>query len=195
MYEYQSILGVNQYVEAGFYSSVVAEEIDFLSKSRSESYTGNILYFMSGIDLSMNKLAGPIPPELEFLSDIHTLNLSHNQMNSSIPRTFSNLKQIQSLDLSDNKLSGEIPSDLVQLNFLSVFSVANNNLSGRTRIGRLSLQPLKRAPTKAILSFVDYLSRKTAEGALQYQIQIQEKIICSKIHFWKLLFHHALWHS
>ncbi|MCD7467413.1 hypothetical protein HAX54_004834 [Datura stramonium] len=79
----------------------------------------------------MNKLVGPIPPELGFLSDIHTLNLSHNQLNGSIPRTFSNLKQIESLDLSNNKLSGGIPQDLLQLNFLSVLSVANNNLSGR----------------------------------------------------------------
>ncbi|MCD7470717.1 hypothetical protein HAX54_010742 [Datura stramonium] len=107
--------------------------LDLSDNSISEKlpdWIGRILKYYFWIDLSMNKLVGPIPPELGFLSDIHTLNLSHNQLNGSIPRTFSNLKQIESLDLS-NKLSGGIPQSLLQLNFLSVLSVANNNLSGR----------------------------------------------------------------
>ncbi|XP_060218857.1 receptor-like protein 15 isoform X1 [Lycium barbarum] len=129
-YEYQSILVIAQYVTDPVLSSYVVE-IEFISKSRPNSYKGSILDFMSGIDFSRNRLTGPIPSERGFLSDIHTLNLSHNQLNGSIPRTFSNMKQIESLDLSNNKLSGGIPPDLVQLNFLSTFSVANNNLSGR----------------------------------------------------------------
>ncbi|KAK4479529.1 hypothetical protein RD792_015045 [Penstemon davidsonii] len=108
----------------------VEEEIEFMSKNRFESYKGNILYYISGIDLSQNKLTGPIPDELGYLTSIYTLNLSHNHLTGSIPKTFSNLKEIESLDLSYNLLSGEIPLELTQLNFLSVFSVAYNNLSG-----------------------------------------------------------------
>ncbi|KAA8535164.1 hypothetical protein F0562_030167 [Nyssa sinensis] len=108
------------------------EEVEFLSKSRSESYSGNILYFMSGMDLSSNKLTGSIPPEIGNLSGIHTLNFSYNHLNGSIPKTFSGLKNIESLDLSNNRLSGQIPTQLIELNFLSVFKVAYNNLSGKT---------------------------------------------------------------
>ncbi|KAE8657899.1 hypothetical protein F3Y22_tig00116976pilonHSYRG00063 [Hibiscus syriacus] len=84
------------------------EPIDFPMKNVYNSYRGRIIPLVSGIDLSCNKLVGPIPP------------------------TFSNLKQIESLDLSYNKLSGNIPSQLVGLTFISFFNVSFNNLSGRT---------------------------------------------------------------
>ncbi|KAJ4965286.1 hypothetical protein NE237_017135 [Protea cynaroides] len=109
-----------------------AEEIEFMTKSRSSSYRGGILNFMSGIDLSCNNLTGDIPHEIGDLNEIHALNLSHNQLTGSIPKTFSNLKQIESLDLSYNNLTGEIPSELTTLNFLEVFAVAHNNLFGST---------------------------------------------------------------
>ncbi|KAK0571645.1 hypothetical protein LWI29_019373 [Acer saccharum] len=108
------------------------EIVEFRTKTISYFYHGKILTQMSGIDLSCNKLAGGIPPQIGNLAMIHTLNLSHNNLTGSIPSTFSNLKQIESLDLSYNNLSGIIPHQLVELSFLAVFSVAYNNLSGRT---------------------------------------------------------------
>ncbi|XP_058071077.1 cuscuta receptor 1-like [Magnolia sinica] len=108
------------------------DEVEFITKSRSETYMGNVLYFMSGVDLSWNQLTGKIPPEIGHLMAIHALNLSHNQLTGPIPETFSNLKQIESLDLSYNRLSGVIPPQLIELYTLSTFTVAHNNLSGRT---------------------------------------------------------------
>ncbi|KAM4076050.1 hypothetical protein ACJW30_12G035300 [Castanea mollissima] len=105
--------------------------INFVTKYRSNSYKGSILKFMSGLDLSFNKLTGEIPTELGQLSSIHALNLSYNQLTSSIPKTFSELTQLESLDLSHNNLSGEIPTALIDLTFLAVFNVAHNNLSGK----------------------------------------------------------------
>jgi hypothetical protein len=87
---------------------------------------------MSGIDLSCNRLAGEIPPELGRISNIRALNLSHNNLSGPIPITFSNLKQIESLDLSSNNLNGKIPPQLTELTFLAVFNVSHNNLSGST---------------------------------------------------------------
>ncbi|XAR66787.1 Non-specific serine/threonine protein kinase, partial [Bertholletia excelsa] len=107
------------------------EKVEFTSKTRLEVYTGTILHFMSGMDLSCNNLTGPIPSEIGYLSGIKSLNLSHNQLIRSIPASFSNLKQIESLDLSYNKLSDQIPSQLTDLNFLSIFNVSYNNLSGK----------------------------------------------------------------
>ncbi|XP_054817687.1 receptor like protein 21-like [Prosopis cineraria] len=104
--------------------------VNFMSKSRYESYEGNILDFMSGLDLSDNHLTGKIPSQIGYLNAIHTLNLSNNYLTGPIPDTFSNLEQIESLDLSYNKLTGHIPSQLTQLYSLSAFFVAHNNLSG-----------------------------------------------------------------
>ncbi|TYI91991.1 hypothetical protein E1A91_D02G034900v1, partial [Gossypium mustelinum] len=110
--------------------SYMKESVEFTIKSGSFSYGGDILEYMSGIDLSCNELTGQIPLELGNLREIHSLNLSRNKLVGVIPSSFSKLKQIESLDLSYNNLSGEIPNQLVELNSLGVFSVAHNNLSG-----------------------------------------------------------------
>ncbi|KAF5442066.1 hypothetical protein F2P56_037237 [Juglans regia] len=108
------------------------QEVEFSTKNNSLSYKGDILNYMSGIDLSCNKLEGEIPTELGDLSNIHALNLSFNNLTGSIPTEFSKLKQIESLDLSHNNLDGIIPPQLVELNSLAVFKVAHNNLRGTT---------------------------------------------------------------
>ncbi|XP_022633988.1 LRR receptor-like serine/threonine-protein kinase GSO1 [Vigna radiata var. radiata] len=105
---------------------------NFTTKKRSYTYGASILAYMSGIDLSKNKLNGSIPYELGNLTRLRALNLSHNDLIGQIPTTFSNLEYVESLDLSFNMLSGEIPPQLNQLNSLAVFSVAHNNLSGDT---------------------------------------------------------------
>uniref|UniRef100_F6I2S0 Leucine-rich repeat-containing N-terminal plant-type domain-containing protein n=1 Tax=Vitis vinifera TaxID=29760 RepID=F6I2S0_VITVI len=107
------------------------DQIEFITKNRHNTYKGDILNFMSGLDLSCNNLTGDIPYELGQLSSIHALNLSYNHLTGFIPKSFSSLSSLESLDLSHNNLSGEIPSELAGLNFLAVFSVAHNNLSGK----------------------------------------------------------------
>ncbi|XP_062155028.1 receptor-like protein 15 isoform X3 [Alnus glutinosa] len=106
-------------------------KVEFVTKYRFNSYSGYILNYLNGLDLSCNKLTGRIPPELGDLSSIHSLNLSYNQLTGFISQNFSNLYQLESLDLSHNNLSGEIPSVLIDLSFLEVFTVAYNNLSGK----------------------------------------------------------------
>ncbi|XP_039050054.1 receptor-like protein 56 [Hibiscus syriacus] len=117
-------------INHAFANSYIEERIDFRTKSWFYSYGGNIVKYMTGIDLSCNKLTGQIPRELGNLSEIYSLNLSHNNLVGVIPSSFSKLKQIESLDLSYSKLCGEIPNQLVELNTLEDFSVAYNNLSG-----------------------------------------------------------------
>ncbi|XP_030517334.2 LOW QUALITY PROTEIN: receptor like protein 21-like [Rhodamnia argentea] len=108
------------------------EEVNFMTKSRLESYKGYILQLMSGMDLSQNNFTGFIPPEVGYLSELLALNLSHNHLTGPIPETFANLKNVESLDLSYNSLIGPIPPQLIELYRLSEFRVAYNNLSGRT---------------------------------------------------------------
>ncbi|KAD6455167.1 hypothetical protein E3N88_09873 [Mikania micrantha] len=107
------------------------DEIQFTTKNNPLSYKGFILDYMSGLDLSSNKLTGEIPEELGMLTHILALNLSHNKLSGPIPVSFSNLSQIESLDLSSNSLSGKVPSELIQLTKLEAFYVSYNNLSGR----------------------------------------------------------------
>nr|GMC75249.1 LRR receptor-like serine/threonine-protein kinase GSO1 [Ipomoea batatas] len=105
-------------------------EVEFTTKGNSYYYEGSILKYMSGIDLSANRLIGEIPFELGNLTEIRALNLSHNNLNGTIPETFSKLHNIESLDLSHNKLIRKIPNTLLRLYSLEVFSVAYNNLTG-----------------------------------------------------------------
>nr|GMC75093.1 LRR receptor-like serine/threonine-protein kinase FLS2 [Ipomoea batatas] len=111
-------------------ASSAPPEVEFTTKGNSYYYEGSILNYMSGIDLSANRLIGEIPFELGNLTEIRALNLSHNNLNGTIPETFSKLHNIESLDLSHNKLIGKIPITLLKLYSLEVFSVAYNNLTG-----------------------------------------------------------------
>ncbi|KAL5836699.1 hypothetical protein ACOSQ3_013868 [Xanthoceras sorbifolium] len=115
---------------ASFEASYEKLEVDFVTKNRAESYKGSILRYMTGIDLSSNKLTGDVPSEFGYLQKIHVVNLSHNSLSGSIPESFSHLKSIESLDLSHNKLSGRIPPQLIELNNLGTFNVTFNHLSG-----------------------------------------------------------------
>ncbi|XP_030963080.1 receptor-like protein 15 isoform X2 [Quercus lobata] len=109
------------------------QEVEFATKRRTYSYKGDILNYMSGVDLSCNRLAGEIPPELGRTSNkLRAMNLSHNNLTGPIPTTFSNLKLMESLDLSYNNLNGTIPPQFTEMTSLEVFSVAYNNLSGTT---------------------------------------------------------------
>ncbi|MBA0844311.1 hypothetical protein Goarm_001416, partial [Gossypium armourianum] len=117
-------------ISVGYFS--VDVPIKFTMKSISYFYKATVLNYLSGIDLSCNKLTGEIPDQFQHFQDIIVLNFSHNSLIGPIPPALADLSQIESLDLSHNNLSGNIPSHLLGLHFLSFFSVAYNNLSGTT---------------------------------------------------------------
>ncbi|XP_040941637.1 receptor-like protein 13 isoform X2 [Gossypium hirsutum] len=125
---YYSDYDYNGYI--GSFSADVPVEVTM--KSISYFYRGRVLTYLSGIDLSCNKLTGEIPLQFQTFRYIIVLNFSHNSLIGPIPPALSYLSRIESLDLSHNHLSGNIPSQLVGLHFLSFFSVAYNNLSGTT---------------------------------------------------------------
>ncbi|XP_039120616.1 receptor-like protein EIX2 [Dioscorea cayenensis subsp. rotundata] len=112
--------------------AIIYEYIEFATKQRSDRYRGNILQYLSGIDLSCNQLVGMIPENMGEMTWLQALNLSNNRLTGPIPTTLSSLREIESLDLSHNMLVGRIPPQLAELNYLEVFSVAYNNLSGPT---------------------------------------------------------------
>ncbi|TYG64043.1 hypothetical protein ES288_D06G077500v1 [Gossypium darwinii] len=123
---------VGRLMARGFSIFSFNEPIEFPIKNVSNSYKGRIIPYISGIDLSCNKLVAKIPYEFGNFYKLLVLDLSHNSLTGPIPPTFVNLIQIESLDLSYNNLSGNIPYQLVGLNFQAYFIVSFNNLSGKT---------------------------------------------------------------
>ncbi|KAJ9179010.1 hypothetical protein P3X46_010841 [Hevea brasiliensis] len=122
---------IYQYLPCVYWDSSEYVEVEFAMKYRYNSYRGDIINLMAGIDLSCNELSGRIPQEIGDLHGIRSLNLSNNHLTGSIPVSFSNLRNLESLDLGNNSLNGEIPSELVMLTFLETFNVSYNNFSGR----------------------------------------------------------------
>ncbi|KAF8015133.1 LOW QUALITY PROTEIN: hypothetical protein BT93_H0817 [Corymbia citriodora subsp. variegata] len=84
----------------------------------------------TSIDLSANRLEGPIPYTLGDLKALYVLNLSHYAISVSIPHVLGNLDKLESLDLSRNYLNGTILAQLANLNFLSLLNLLDNQLVG-----------------------------------------------------------------
>ncbi|KAM4078944.1 hypothetical protein ACB094_09G078200 [Castanea mollissima] len=95
-----------------------------------------ILTLFASIDVSCNKLDGPIPEVAAAFKSLYSLNLSHKALSGQIPPSLGNLTQLESLDLSSNNLTGEIPMQLEDLAFLAVLNLSFNKLVGRIPQGK-----------------------------------------------------------
>ncbi|KAL5802479.1 hypothetical protein ACOSQ4_030784 [Xanthoceras sorbifolium] len=91
------------------------------------------------LDLSANRLEGPIVDGLENLTSLVHLDLSFNRFNSSIPKWLSRFNRLEYLSLSFNFLQGSISSALGNLTSIITLDVSYNTLEGRipTSFGRL----------------------------------------------------------
>ncbi|PHT26228.1 hypothetical protein CQW23_34159 [Capsicum baccatum] len=101
------------------------------------------LRFLEYVDLSMNQLFGPIPPELGKLTSLVHLNLSNNQISGSIPPQTGSLTKLETLSIFKNHLNGSIPSELGKLKHLTDLELYANQLSGSIPITLGDLTELK----------------------------------------------------
>ncbi|XP_062081444.1 probably inactive leucine-rich repeat receptor-like protein kinase At5g48380 [Humulus lupulus] len=86
---------------------------------------------LTGLDLSNNKLYGPIPTDIsKLIGFVTTLDLSSNNFSGPIPQQLSNCTYLNVLKLDHNRLTGQIPLELGQLSRLKEFSATNNLLTG-----------------------------------------------------------------
>ncbi|KAL2319348.1 hypothetical protein Fmac_028317 [Flemingia macrophylla] len=86
---------------------------------------------LTGLDLSINKLAGTIPADISTLIPyVTSLDLSSNEFSGVIPVTLANCSFLNTLKLDQNRLTGQIPLQLSVLSRIKEFTVSNNLLTG-----------------------------------------------------------------
>ncbi|MDE2752657.1 MAG: Ig-like domain-containing protein, partial [Gemmatimonadota bacterium] len=85
---------------------------------------------LESLDLWGNELADAIPPELGNLASLRWLNLSWNKLTGTIPEELGDLADLEHLNLYFNRLSSQIPRELGGLAKLERLSLGSNQLEG-----------------------------------------------------------------
>ncbi|KAJ0956834.1 putative protein kinase RLK-Pelle-LRR-Xa family [Helianthus annuus] len=87
---------------------------------------------LTGLDLSSNKLDGPLPSNMtDYVRFVTSLDLSSNNLSGEIPASISNCSFLNILRLNNNQFTGQIPYDLSKLDRIKEFDVAYNRLTGQ----------------------------------------------------------------
>ncbi|GAB2280846.1 LRR receptor-like serine/threonine-protein kinase ghr1 [Dionaea muscipula] len=82
------------------------------------------------LDLSQNRLTGPIPNVTSLFLRLNYLNVSHNSLTGNLPSFSSQFPKLSLLDLSFNQLDGPIGTDLFTLPTLLELHLEGNSFSG-----------------------------------------------------------------
>ena len=85
---------------------------------------------VTALNLSENRLTGPIPPALEGLANLEELYLYDNALTGPVPAWLGNLARLRWLDLGSNALAGSIPRALAGLTNLEALYLYDNALTG-----------------------------------------------------------------
>ncbi|XP_058110129.1 receptor kinase-like protein Xa21 isoform X1 [Magnolia sinica] len=88
------------------------------------------LTFLRRIDLSANSFYGKIPEEIGWLFRLRYLVLTNNTFTGEIPANLTHCFKLQALDLSRNQLTGRIPTELGSLSKLTFLGLRRNSLTG-----------------------------------------------------------------
>ena len=115
------------------------------------------------LELSNNRLAGIIPPQVGNLLKLEYLDLNDNLLTGEIQSHLGNLSNLKTLSLNNNQLSGEIPARLVNLSSLEFLALKDNLFTGGISIW------LSYMPNLRIL----YLSGNQLSGCVPESLQNQ----------------------
>ncbi|PKI55439.1 LRR receptor-like serine/threonine-protein kinase GHR1 [Punica granatum] len=120
---------------------------------------GNIEF----LDLSHNRLTGPIPEETPQFVRLNHLNLSYNSFSGSLPKVLTQYPKLGVLDLSFNQLNGPLLHDLLSVPTLRELYLHNNALTGAVGLPSTTSSP---EPTLRVLD----LSHNKFDGSLPDKI-------------------------
>ena len=90
-----------------------------------------------------NGLSGPLPAELENLTNLRVIRMFNNQLSGSLSPKLGRLSSLMELDLGRNEFSGEIPAELGSLTNLTWLWLSGNELSGAIPAQLGDLEQLK----------------------------------------------------
>ncbi len=82
---------------------------------------------LTELNLSNNQLAGSLPGEIRFLSNLEVLDASNNQM-TGVPAEIGQLSHLRVLNLGNNQLTG-LPLELGNLTSLETLDLRGNKYS------------------------------------------------------------------
>ena len=82
------------------------------------------------LDLHINNLSGPMPPELGDVSNLRVLVLEGNDLTGPLPPELGDLSNLERLNLSGNNLTGPLPPELGDLASLVNLNLSRNNVTG-----------------------------------------------------------------
>ena len=84
------------------------------------------------IELSNNNMQGTVPPELQFVSQLMSLDLSHNRLTGKLPQddSLGHFRRLTNLRLEHNQLTGSLPEALGDNLILKELRLDHNSLKG-----------------------------------------------------------------
>ncbi|XP_020098319.1 leucine-rich repeat receptor-like serine/threonine-protein kinase BAM3 [Ananas comosus] len=85
---------------------------------------------LAQLNLSNNRLSGPLPPSVGNFSALQILLLSGNQFTGKIPSQLGRLKSLLKIDMSRNNFSGVIPQEIGDCSLLTYLDLSRNQLGG-----------------------------------------------------------------
>jgi Leucine-rich repeat (LRR) protein len=77
-----------------------------------------------------NNLAGELPLEMAYFSQMESLELTDNRLTGPIPAAIGSLSKLAKLDLERNELQGSLPDEIYNLGALKFLWLSFNNIEG-----------------------------------------------------------------
>lgn len=137
-----SVLALDDNILSGSINNVWAlNNLEYLYLE-DNGFTGTMPEFISplhpfliNLDLSSNKISGPLPTDLFRLERIEIIDLHSNTFVGEIPRDINaDQDKLRFLALHQNRFTGSIPPTIGNLHKLTHIDLSNNRLTGRMPI-------------------------------------------------------------
>ncbi|EOA15965.1 hypothetical protein CARUB_v10004060mg [Capsella rubella] len=112
--------------------SLLELQNNFLTGEIPEDEAGNARFSsLTQINLSNNRLSGPIPGSIRNLRSLQILLLGSNRFTGQIPGEIGSLKSLLKIDMSRNNFSGKFPPELGDCMSLTYLDLSHNQISGQ----------------------------------------------------------------